>query len=203
MKDESNPHAAHYVARQGLVDQLRRDLLGPGSPDEILKQDPPITAYPIGVLFPRPADEKAKRSLDEDADEIEGLDDAPLVRGRRDLEESAPDTGPSLAGDRRPSSMGLTFAVDPTVSSTIVVRTEAAMYDPVDPDGRPIPAKRAEARSTSEQKEHWRRRALDLRPVTVDVTVPERHRPAPCTMVSASKSSCVRRLPVRSRSRSP
>ncbi|HEY9326891.1 MAG TPA: helicase-related protein [Streptomyces sp.] len=179
MKDESNPHAAHYVARQGLVDQLRRDLLGPGSPDEVLKQDPPITAYPIGVLFPRPVDEKAKRALDEDADENEGLDDAPLVRGRRDLEESAPDAGASLTGDRRPSSMGLTFAIDPAISSTIVVRTEAAMYDPVDPDGRPIPAKRAEARSTSDQKEHWRRRGLDLRPLTIDVTVPERHRPAP------------------------
>ncbi|MET7645734.1 helicase-related protein [Streptomyces sp. NPDC005426] len=179
MRDEKNPHAAHYVVREALVAQLRRDLLGPGTPDEILTQDPPITAYPIGVLFPRPAGAEAVRALDDDAAEIEGLDDAPLVRGRRDLEESAPDFGPSFTGDRRPSSMGLTFAVDPSVSPDIVVLTEAAMYDPVDPEGRPISAERAEARSTSEQKEHWRRRVLDLRPLTIDVTIPKLHRPEP------------------------
>ncbi|MGW4228764.1 helicase-related protein [Streptomyces sp. NPDC004980] len=179
MMDESNPHAAHYAVRKELVDQLRRDLLGPGALDEILTQDPPITTYPIGVLFPRPSSDEAEQALDDDAAENEGLDDAPLVRGRRDIEEAAPDFGPSLAGDRRPASMGLTFAVDPTVSTSIVVHTEAAVYDPVDTEGRPVAAKRAEARSTSDQTEHWRRRALDLPPVTVDVTVPTRHRPDP------------------------
>ncbi|WNI24587.1 helicase-related protein [Streptomyces sp. ITFR-16] len=179
MSDATNPHAAHYAVREGLVDQLRRDLLGPGAPDEVLTQDPPITTYPIGVLFPRPSNEDAELALDEDAAENEGLDDAPLLRGRGDIEEAVPDFGVPFAGDRRPSSMGLTFAVDPSVSSSIVVVTEAAVYEPVDLEGRPIPARRAEARSTTDQKEHWRRRALDLRPVTVDVTAPSRYRPEP------------------------
>ncbi|TXS62542.1 helicase-related protein [Streptomyces sp. sk2.1] len=178
MKDD-NPHSAHYAVREELVAQLRRDLLGPGTADEVLTQDPPITTYPIGVLFPLPADEEAADALDDDAAENDGLDDSPLVRGGRDIEDPGPDTGAPLTGDRRPSSMGLTFAVDPAVSSGIVVLAEAAVYDPVDPQGRPIAARRAEARSTSDRNEHWRRRVLDLRPVPIDVTDPRTHRHNP------------------------
>lgn len=156
--------------REGLVEELRRDLLGPGEPDEILTQDPPITTYPIGVLFPRPTDEAAENELWAATAENDGLDDSPVLRGGRDIEDTTPDSGVSLANDRRPSSMGLTFAVDPAVTSTILVTAEAAAYDPVDAAGRPVAAKRAEARSTSEQSERWRRRPLTLRPVTIDVT---------------------------------
>ncbi|WP_406096614.1 helicase-related protein [Streptomyces sp. NBC_01013] len=179
MTDAPNPHATHYAAREELVDQLRRDLMGPGAADEILTQDPPITAYPIGVLFPRPSDKEAERALEDDEAETEGLDDVPLVRGRKDIEEAVPDLGASGTGDRRPSSMGITFAVDPSASSSVVVHAEAAMYDPIDPQGRPVSAERAEARSTSDQREHWRRRALDLDPLTIDVTAPRMHRPPP------------------------
>ncbi|QIQ04650.1 helicase-related protein [Streptomyces liangshanensis] len=164
------PHSAHYAMREGLVEELRRDLLGPGEPDEILTQDPPITTYPIGVLFPRPTDEAAENELWAATAENDGLDDSPVLRGGRDIEDTTPDSGVSLANDRRPSSMGLTFAVDPAVTSTILVTAEAAAYDPVDAAGRPVAAKRAEARSTSEQSERWRRRPLTLRPVTIDVT---------------------------------
>ena len=175
MTDQSNEHAAHYAVREELVAQLRRDLLGPGAPDEVLTQDPPMTAYPIGVLFPSPSSRKAGQAQREDAAENEGLDNAPLVRGGRDIEEAVPEFGVATVEDaRRPSSMGLTFAVDPTVSPSIVVRAEAAMYDPIDPEGRRVTAERAEARSTADQTEHWRRRVLDLRPVTIDVTVPRR-----------------------------
>ncbi|MCX4676971.1 helicase C-terminal domain-containing protein [Streptomyces sp. NBC_01433] len=176
MTDNTNPHSMHYELRDGLVAQLRRDLLGPGSPDEVLTQDPPITTYPIGVLFPRASDDDAERALGEDTAENEGLDDAPLARRGRDIEESAPDLDVAHVGDRRPSSMGLTFAVDPSVSRRLVVRTEAAVYDPVDADGRPVAAERAQARTVSEQKEHWRRRLLTLRPETIDVSVPRRYR---------------------------
>ncbi|MFJ9029300.1 helicase-related protein [Streptomyces sp. NPDC102274] len=172
-------HTAHYTMREELVEQLRNDLLGPRSDDEVLTQDPPITTYPIGVLFPRPANEAAEEELATGAAENDGLDDVPVLRGRKDIEDAAPDLGVSSANDRRPSSMGLTFAVDPAVSSTIVVTTGAAVYDPIDPHGRPITAKHAEARSTSEQSEHWRRRALTLRSVTIDVTKPGMQRPDP------------------------
>ncbi|MGW7083950.1 helicase-related protein [Streptomyces sp. NPDC054871] len=169
MRHDSKGHAAHYAVRDGLVAQLRRDLLGPGTEDEVLAHDPPITAYPIGVLFPRAAGEAAEEELVSDRAENDGVDDTAVLRSR-DTEEPTPDIGISLANDRRPSSMGLTFAVDPRVSRTIVVTTEAAAYDPVDAEGRPVTAKRAEARSTADQSERWRRRALKFPPVTVDVT---------------------------------
>jgi hypothetical protein len=176
MTDGTSTHAAHYALREGLVEQLRKDLLGPGSADEVLTQDPPITTYPIGVLFPRASDPESERALQEDADESEGLDDAPLMRRGRDVEDPLPDLGTAHVGDRRPSSMGLTFAVDPAVAPRLLVHTEVAAYDPVDAEGRPVAAERAEARTVSEQKERWRRRELSVRPVTVDVTVPRRYR---------------------------
>ncbi|MFE7001932.1 helicase-related protein [Streptomyces griseus] len=176
MTDDTSVHAAHYTLREGLVEQLRKDLLGPRSADEILTQDPPITTYPIGVLFPRASDAESEQVLREDAAENEGLDDAPIPRRGRDIEDPLPDLGAAQVGDRRPSSMGLTFAVDPKVAPRLVVRTEAAAYDPVDAEGRPVAAERARARTVSEQKEHWRRRALSIREVIVDVTAPRRER---------------------------
>ncbi|MEV6307617.1 helicase-related protein [Streptomyces sp. NPDC051840] len=175
MSDVSNPHAGHYAVRAELVDQLRRDLMGPGAPDEILTQDPPITTYPIGVLFPRPTDSAAEQVLQEDASESDGLDEAPVVRRGRDVEEPMPDLGAADSG-RRPSSMGLTFAVDPDIDPRVVVHVEAAAYDPVDAEGRPVEAERAQARTVSEQKERWRRRELSIPPVPVDATVPGRLR---------------------------
>lgn len=151
---------------------------GVGGDDEVLTQDPPITTYPVGVLFPRPSTEEAEEEFAAVRAEDDGLDDVPVQR-RLDVEDHGPDLGVALATNRRPSSMGLTFAVDPALSPTILVTTEAAAYDPIDPQGRPISAKRAEARSTSDQSEHWRRRPLALRPVTIDVTRTGMFRPDP------------------------
>jgi hypothetical protein len=161
-------HAAHYAMRDELLSQLRRDLLGPDKEDEVLTQDPPITAYPVGVLFPRPASEAAEKDLLADISGAEGLDETPVLK-RKDREDSGPEAGASLSHDRRPASMGLTFAVDPAVSSDLRIAVEAAEYEPVDAEGRPVPARRAEVRSTSEQSENWRRRPLFLRPVHIDV----------------------------------
>ncbi|MEW2529385.1 helicase-related protein [Streptomyces sp. NPDC047071] len=178
MTSDTRSHSAHYAVRAGLVARLRTDLLGPRADDEVLVQDPPITSYPIGVLFPRAATERAEEELTADVAENDGLDEA-AVLGRGDIEDSTPDLGISSTNDRRPSSMGLTFAVDPEVSSTIVVTAEAAVYDPVDAAGRPVTARRAEARSTADQVEQWRRRPLDLPAVTVDVRSPGTQRPGP------------------------
>ncbi|WP_340378726.1 helicase-related protein [Streptomyces sp. SS7] len=171
MTNTESRHAAHYTARQSLVDQLRRDLLGPGAEDEVLTQDPPITTYPIGVLFPRPADDNAMEERVAGLLETDGPDEAPIL-AYSDTEDTGYELGVSLANDRRPSSMGLTFAVDPSESSAVAVRAEAAMYDPIDIEGRVVSAKRTQARSTEDQSEHWRRRRLPLRPVTIDVTRP-------------------------------
>lgn len=171
-------HSEHYRVRdEELLAGLRRELLGPAEGaeskdrDEVLTQDTPIDRYLAGVLYPRPADEGAAERKREEAAAQNGLDDAPLL-AHDDVEESGtvPDLG--RADDRRPSSMGLTFAVDPAISASILVSARAAVYEPTDTDGNPVEPRRAEARSTSDQQEHWQRRELELPDHEVDVTTP-------------------------------
>ncbi|MET9732947.1 helicase-related protein [Streptomyces sp. NPDC006458] len=176
MTQTTGAHAEHYRVREEIVARLRRELLGPDAEAgddavEVLTQDAPITRYPIGVLFPRAADAEARLRQKEDAAEEEGLDEHPLLGDDR-----SDDTGasfePPASGDRRPSTMGLTFAVDPGIASEIVVSTRAAVYIPVDSEGRTVSARRAEARTTVGQREHWRRRELELPETPIDVVRP-------------------------------
>ncbi|MER5552875.1 helicase-related protein [Streptomyces sp. NPDC002793] len=172
-------HQAHYEMRDSLVEALRQDLLGPvGGVDEVLTDDAPITMYPVGVLFPRSrpdgAGSAAQAGTTEQGElesERDGLDTLPLGV-RRDIEEGPGDLGVSLANVRMPSSIGLTFAVDPAVSERIRLTVSTAVYLPEDAEGKPVAAKRTEARSTKAQREHWRRSALRIEPVDVDVTRP-------------------------------
>ncbi|MEU0105871.1 helicase-related protein [Streptomyces sp. NPDC006251] len=176
MTHGTSPHDEHYRVREELVARLRRELLGPDveagdDPVEVLTQDAPITRYPIGVLFPRAADAEARRRLEEDAAEQEDLDEAPLL-GNDSSEDTGASFEPPVSGDRRPSTMGLTFAVAPEIGSEIVISARAAVYIPVDAEGRTVAARRAEARTTVDQREHWRRRELNLPDTAVDVTQP-------------------------------
>ncbi|MER7574518.1 helicase-related protein [Streptomyces sp. NPDC126514] len=176
MTHGANPHAEHYRVREELVVRLRRELLGPDvdsgdDPAEVLTQDAPITRYPIGVLFPRAADSEARQGQEEDAAEQEDPYESPFVSNDRS-EDTGANFEPPVSGDRRPSAMGLTFAVAPGISSEIVVSARAAVYVPVDADGRTMAARRAEARTTVDQREHWRRRELELPDTQIDVTLP-------------------------------
>ncbi|MGY4278036.1 helicase-related protein [Streptomyces sp. M18.1] len=165
-------HSEHYRVRdEELLVGLRRELFGPGEEaapqdrDEVLAQDAPIDRYLTGVLYPRASRERRA----ENAAEQDGPDAAPVL-ARDDAEESAAAQETGVSGDRRPSSMGLTFAVDPDTSAEIVISTRAAVYEPTDADGNPVPARRAEARTVAEQRERWRRKELQLPERTVDVT---------------------------------
>ncbi|MGW0772451.1 helicase-related protein [Streptomyces sp. NPDC002835] len=171
-------HAEHYRVRdEEILVGLRRELLGPASdaaPEdrhEVLSRDAPIDRYLTGVLYPRPASPAGEQRLREDDAEQEGLDVAPL-RSHDNIEESGTAQDLGAAGSRRPSSMGLTFAIDPAISPAITVRARAAVYEPTDADGNPVPARRAEARTTSDQQEHWRRKELTLPPTTIDIAEP-------------------------------
>ncbi|MFF3318133.1 helicase-related protein [Streptomyces sp. NPDC003035] len=178
MNDTENRHAEHYRVRdEELLLGLRRELLGPApdaSPEdraEVLSRDAPIDRYLTGVLYPRSADDEAEQRMLEDEAEHDGPDLTPL-RTRDNTEESGTAQEVGSARARRPSSMGLTFAIDPTISDSVVVRARAAAYRPMDADGNPVPARRAEARTTSDQQEHWRREELTLPDTPVDVTTP-------------------------------
>ncbi|MEV7811894.1 helicase-related protein [Streptomyces flaveolus] len=172
-------HSEHYRVRdEELLVGLRRELLGPApdaAPDdrgEVLTRDAPIDRYLTGVLYPRAANATAEQRLREDESEHDGLDIAPQRTGDNvDESNTAQEVG--AAGSRRPSSMGLTFAVAPAISDTIVISARAAVYEPTDAEGRPVPARRAEARTTSDQRERWRRRELALPDTSVDVTTPD------------------------------
>lgn len=167
-------HSEHYRVRdEELLVGLRRELFGPAEDaapedrNEVLAQDAPIDRYLTGVLYPRASRERRA----ENAAEQDGLDATP-VPAREDTEESGAAQEAGVSGDRRPSSMGLTFAVDPGRGSTIVVSTRAAVYEPTDADGNPAPARRAEARTVAEQREWWRRKELELPERSIDVTAP-------------------------------
>ncbi|MGW1954204.1 helicase-related protein [Streptomyces sp. NPDC001920] len=178
MSGTKNRHAEHYRVRdEELLFGLRRELFGPAweaAPEdrqEVLAQDAPIDRYLTGVLYPRSADDQAEQRMLEDEAEHEGLDMTPL-RTRDNTEESGTAQEVGAAGSRRPSSMGLTFAIDPGIGDSVVISARAAAYRPTDADGNPVPARRAEARTTSDQQEHWRREELTLPDTTVDVTTP-------------------------------
>ncbi|MET8769655.1 helicase-related protein [Streptomyces sp. NPDC004658] len=173
MTHEAGRHSEHYRVRdEELLVGLRRELFGPAedaAPEdraEVLTQDAPIDRYLAGVLYPR----ASKERKGEDAAEQDGLDAVPMTK-RGDTEEAG-DDDIGVSGGKRPSSMGLTFAVNPGISDTIVVSTRASVYEPTDAEGNPVPARRAEARTTAEQRERWHRRELDLPDVRIDVTSP-------------------------------
>ncbi|MGW2216997.1 helicase-related protein [Nonomuraea sp. NPDC001684] len=156
-------HTEHYRFRGELVESLRRDLLGPIDGDEEVLVDAPVTTYATGILFP----------VDEEQDfAVLAEADVDLSGASMSVDE-VPDTGVSMANMQTPSSMGLTFAVDPKASPTIRVTVRAAVYDPIDTHGNLVQAKRAARRTTDEQELRWRRRPLDLPEVTVAVATPD------------------------------
>ncbi|MEV0631526.1 helicase-related protein [Nonomuraea wenchangensis] len=160
-------HSEHYAFRTELVERLHLDMIGPaGGADEILT-DSPVTSYTAGVLYPE------RRESTKVMEEI-GERDVDLSPETR-VKDDVPDTGVSRANDQAPSSMGLTFGVDPTISPTITITVTAAVYDPVDPSGRPVKAQRAERRSVEDQALRWRRRGLDLAPVSIDLRTAKNH----------------------------
>ncbi|MBX7469023.1 DNA helicase [Streptomyces sp. MAG02] len=176
MTQVTGRHSEHYRVRdEELLVGLRRELLGPaddsGPADrgEVLTQDAPIDRYLTGVLYPRAVDRAAKVRQKDDADGQQGLDANPVI-ARGDAEESGTAQEVGASGDRRPSSIGLTFAIRPAISGSIVVSARAAVYEPTDDEGKRVPARRAEARTTADQRERWRRRELAMPDRTIDVT---------------------------------
>ncbi|MER5646026.1 helicase-related protein [Streptosporangium sp. NPDC002524] len=157
-------HSEHYAFRTDLVERLRLDMIGPVDGEDETLKDSPATSYAAGVLFPQRRDREkvAEEARERDMD----------LASEAHVKDDAPDTGVSLANDQAPSSMGLTFGVDPRVSPTITVTVSAAVYEPVDSAGRPVKAQRAERRATEEQELRWRRRRLELAPFPVDVRTP-------------------------------
>ncbi|WIV60608.1 helicase-related protein [Amycolatopsis nalaikhensis] len=156
----------HYSLRSRLRTALRADLLGPhGGEREVLTADAPITAYPIGVLFPQRKQAEVSPFVEED-----GADPVPELSGTKDVGFDDADIGVALSNQRRPSSMGMTFSVDTQLCRSIFVVISGARYIPEDTAGNPVKAERTEARSTNGQRELWRRAPVECDVVELDLS---------------------------------
>lgn len=112
-----------YGFRSEMVEDLRRDLLGPAGGDDEVLEEAPLDRYVVGVLWP--LDDALQEEPEPDSaepDTVDGASDSPVAQ--------------SLM--RYPSSMGLTFTVDSTRVSVVHFDISAARYDPsedfVEPD---------------------------------------------------------------------
>lgn len=125
--------------RKQVLSRLRGDLVGPLVDDEMFRPEvsssgkrrpavSPTERYLSGILFPQQSDlpEEEEEDLGEGASD-EGEADVPASQGN----------GVSLHNIKRPSSAGVSFAVDMAESPVIVVRVLGARYVPKweKPDG--------------------------------------------------------------------
>ena len=124
---------AHYDFRERLSEYLVRDLLGPAAPDEVI-EDLPLTRYAVGVLYA-----KQSGTLDPEQDIDDSEDDG-------DGEIAPADPPVALANMRYPSSMGLTFAVDPKTAGHVTIRVVgAARYEEVESPVEPTTGRKQQS----------------------------------------------------------
>lgn len=105
--------------RTTLVERLKRDLVGPDQPEELIA-DRPSDRYLTGILFPR----QMRISADEDDELGSGEDDG--------NEGASDDNAVPLANCIKPASMGMSFAVSVPKGEVAEVRIlfSAARYVP-------------------------------------------------------------------------
>lgn len=140
-------------ARDILVARMRTDLIGPGETSEIIG-DRPTDRYLTGILFPP----RTGVSAEED-DEAADADDAEFSGTSLD--------GVKAASTFRPSSAGLSFAVQPTVShASLGIVIEAARYRAADTDGE------EESQAQNRRAKLWQRMPLRAE-ITLDLSDPE------------------------------
>ena len=133
---------SHRETRQYLVDELRKDLIGPSAPDEELT-DRPLTHYLAGILFPPNTEAGAEQ--DDSANEAPQDDDDEV------------DVGTLIATTNNPSSIGLTFMI--RSEEHILIRVRAAHY-----------SLQTSARTPTNST--WQRRELDIPAREIDASHP-------------------------------
>jgi hypothetical protein len=158
--------AGQLEVRELLVKRLRLDLLGPSSPDEVLRQDKesregdtPLYRYLIGILYP--TDSVVSAEEDDFAND-----------GAEGEEDDAPETAIPIAGIPKPSSIGLSFAVSEDTKS-IRVEFRYGLYIPSEESAKPKEAD--EEKKPDERKKKptilWTRKQI-AEEVTIDLPDP-------------------------------
>lgn len=144
------------ATRSRLVDALRRELMGPSVPDELIHEFP-TSRYLLGRLAP------ARATDDDTAAAIDPSENDTLAVGGGDDEDGNEDASPPLIIGFNPSSFGLSFLVDSTAT---VVRAHVSWGD-----------YRREAKNTGEgTPSGWRRQpreaVIDGIPVSTPGNIP-------------------------------
>ena len=101
------------AVRDEIVKRLSEDLIGPKSPDEVLKSKP-TDVYMTGILWP--AKTEFTMIEDDSAGDSESDDDS-------DLQNSLP-----MHGQKKASSMGITFAVSDKERNELLVTYSFGTY---------------------------------------------------------------------------
>jgi len=105
--------AMHDDIRRYLVEELKKDLVGPGKPDEELTDSPTIH-YLAGILYPS--------NVAVDVEEDDDANQAPSD------DEDEMDSGTLISASSNPSSIGMTFVVKN--GETVSLQARAAKYTP-------------------------------------------------------------------------
>lgn len=116
-----------YGFREDLVQALSRDVLGPSAPDETLDEGP-LDRYITGVLFPT----TLARSEEEP-------DDPDAADAGNTAADGTYDPGVALSRMKHPSSMGLSFAVNLSVTQEIRLTVSAGRYEQIAGQAEAVP----------------------------------------------------------------
>ncbi|MCV7281676.1 helicase [Mycolicibacterium flavescens] len=154
----SDPLSLKYAFRDGMVGELRRDLIGPDDNSEDAHEvitELPLDRYVVGVLWP--ANEDLQEAPDPDSDDSgdsEGFDDTPV----------------SQALMRYPSSVGITFTVDLGRTNEVNVRLSAARYIPSDAEAEVEESGRSSKRRQKSRPAEWLRVPSVIDPIALNVS---------------------------------
>src|SRR5262245_5076570 len=142
-------------ARSRMVQSLARDLLGPKGPEDEVITARPSDQYLTGALYPERIEENAEEDDDKDAaEEAEG----------------SPGEAISMQSMRRPSSMGISFALE-AESPVLIVSGSAGRYQ-----RRWLVDDTLRTEKGTPDRERWARQHIDL---SREVTVREGLHPHP------------------------
>ncbi|MCA2206678.1 helicase-related protein [Nocardia rosealba] len=107
-----------YEARDSLVDSLEEELMGPRKLEPLL--EPPLNRIIVGVLYPR---------VESQADDYKaGLAEDAAGEAGSTADDAATEVAVSLSHAHKPSSVGLTFTVDPAITPRIAIHASARKY---------------------------------------------------------------------------
>ena len=138
----------YYNARSKITEIMEKDFLGPLANDEIICDERPLDYYIVGKLYPQKSD--ANDLINMSADDAGELDEEDNI---------------SLCNDYNPSSFGISFSVNPDITS-FTISAKVASYFPID---REVARERLKFTDESykEKTMFWQRNELKIQNIPV------------------------------------